>query len=121
MVVSKVASLAQLCGAVAAMSGASLVVAWRNGARSLAPGATGVVAILLGYLWLEGYLYWEVPPLSAVLLAVAPAGAWIGHLPWLQRLVAWQANLVRAAAVALPTLGALAVAVAASGYGQEYP
>ena len=121
LVVSKVASLGLLSGAVAAMAGASLVVTWWNGARSLAPGATAVVTILLGYLWLEGYLYGEVPALSAVLLAAAPTAAWIGNLPWVRRLADWQAVSVRAAAVTLPTLIAVALAVAASGFGEEYP
>ncbi len=121
LVVSKVASLGQLSGAVAAMAGASLVVTWWNGARSLAPGATAVVTILLGYLWLEGYLYGEVPALSAVLLAAAPTAAWIGNLPRVRRLADWQAVSVRAAAVTLPTLIAVALAVAASGFGEEYP
>ena len=119
LLVSKTASLAQLCGAVAAMTGVSMLVAWRIPAMSLVPGATAVVAMLFGCLWLEGYLYAEVPGVSAVLLAAAPAGLWIGQMPWLRGMGAWRAVLVRGAAVLVPTLIALAVAVAASGYGQQ--
>ncbi len=97
--VSGSALLAQRCGVIAAMLGACLVIGWWCPVMSLARGAVPVVAVVVGGLWISGYLYAEVPPWSAILLAVAPSAAWVGHLRRLRRLAGWQVAVVRFAAV----------------------
>ena len=65
----------------------------------LARGAVPVVAVVAAGLWIGGYLYAEVPPWSAILLAVGPSAAWVGHLRPILRLAGWLVALVRFAAV----------------------
>ncbi|MHC4977983.1 MAG: hypothetical protein ACYTGT_03025 [Planctomycetota bacterium] len=120
LVVSKTAKLGQLCAALAAMAGAGLVVAWWNRRSSLGAGAAGVAAVLLGYLWLEGYLYAELPVASAILLAAAPSAAWVAALPAVRKLAPWQVACVLAAAVLMPTAAALVIAVVAGTGGDYY-
>jgi len=119
LVVSRTAKLGQLCAALAAMAGAALVVAWWNRRSSLGPAAGGVGALLLGYLWIEGHLYAELPATSAILLAAAPSAAWAGALPAVRKLAPWQVACAQAAAVLIPTAAALVIAVMA-GMGESH-
>jgi hypothetical protein len=120
LVVSRTAKLGQLCAALAAMAGAALAVAWWKRRTSLGPAAAGVGALLLGYLWIEGHLYAELPVASALLLAAAPSAAWIGALPAVRKLAPWQVVCVQAAAALIPTAAALVIAVAAGMGGGYY-
>ncbi|MHC4217097.1 MAG: hypothetical protein ACYSU7_01445 [Planctomycetota bacterium] len=119
LVLSRTAKLSQLCAALAAMAGAGLVIAWCKRGSSLGAGAAGVAALLMGYLWIEGWLYAELPAASAVLLAAAPSAAWIWRLTALRRLAPWQVVCVQAGAVLLPAAAGVAIAVIA-GANDEY-
>lgn len=55
------------------VGGTGPTISWDN-------AAVGVVVMVLGGLLTVGLFYGEVPPLSALLLAVAPAGAWADRL-----------------------------------------
>jgi len=114
LLLSGSAMLGQLGGVLTAALGASLVIAWWNPTLSLAHGATSVVAILLAGLWMSGYFYAEVPVVSALLLVVSPATAWIGQVEAIQRLGGWKVALIRAAAVCIPVAVAVAIPLVAS-------
>ncbi len=114
LLVSGSALLGQLCGALTAVIGASLVVAWRAPTFSLSRGAPPVVSVLLGGLWLNGYFYAEAPLTSLLLMALSPTAVWVGQTERVQRLAPWQANLVRVGAVLIPAALAVIVAVQAS-------
>jgi len=114
LLLSGSAMLGQLGGVLTAALGASLVIAWWNPKLSLAHGATSVVAILLAGLWMSGYFYAEVPVVSALLLVVSPATAWIGQVEAIQRLGGWKVALIRAAVVCIPVAIAVAIPLVAS-------
>jgi hypothetical protein len=78
-----------------------------------------VAALLLGYLWIEGHLYAELPAASAILLAAAPSAAWLGSLTAVRKLAPWQIVCAQAAAVLIPTAAALVIAIMA-GTGESY-
>jgi hypothetical protein len=113
LVLSRTAKLGQLVAALAAMAVAALVVAWWKRGSSLGAGAAGTTAVLLGYLWIEGHLYAELPASSAVLLAAAPSAAWLGALPAVRKLAPWQVVCAQATAVLIPTAAALVIAIMA--------
>ena len=69
-------SLGQLAGALAAVAGAALVLALRQPRPGLAGGGAFAAWLLIGGLLLAGVYAAELPPGSAVLLALAP------HAPW---------------------------------------
>ncbi len=71
------------------------------------PAASMGVAFLLVGLWLNGYFYAEVPAVSAILLTVSPAMAWVGRR---------KSASVQIALVALPVVIAIGIAVALSGF-----
>ena len=78
-------------------------------------GASPVVALLFAGIWMNGYFFEEVPAVSAILLAISLAFAHVGRIEGIQRLSARHANFVQIAAVALPVLIAIGVAIARSG------
>jgi hypothetical protein len=122
LVASRTAKLSQLCAAIAAMAGAALVLAWWKRRLSLGAAGAGVAALLLGYLWMQGYLYAEMPMASALLLAAAPSAAWVGRLAVVRKLPPWLGVCVQAAAVLVPAGAALGVALAAAaGTDTGYP
>jgi hypothetical protein len=94
-------------GLLAALA-ACLVVACWNPQVSLARGASAVLMVLLPGLWLLGYFYADVPLACILLLALGALAAWVGQLPWIARMVPWQAMLLRAAATCLPVACAVA-------------
>lgn len=104
------ALLAELTVVVLASLTAGVVVGWWCPAVSLGRGGAALVAVLLPGIWLIGYFYADMPAASAVLLAVAPSGAWLGQLGVLRRLAPWQARLFPIAAAVVPV--ALAVGLA---------
>ncbi|MHC4341446.1 MAG: hypothetical protein ACYSX0_14690 [Planctomycetota bacterium] len=113
-------SLAQQAGALAACFGAAWVLAlWKSPKVSLS-GAVPVAMVAWSGLLL-GARYYAYPGLAllpTLLLAVAPAAAWAGELPWLRDRPAWIGMAVRLAAVALPV--AIAVATAAAAPADPY-
>jgi hypothetical protein len=104
------AVLAQIGAALAAILGASLLVAWRATRFSLSRGAIPVVMILLGPIWLIGYFYSELPGSCAMLLGSALPLAWLVGLAARWRLSPWKVALCQVLAVLLLTTVAVAFA-----------
>ena len=78
-------------------------------------GASPIVALVLSGIWLNGYFYEEVPAVSAILLAMALFLAPVGRIEKVQQLGAWRSTFVQIAAIALPVVIAIGIAVARSG------
>lgn len=78
-------------------------------------GASPVVALLLAGIWMNGYFYGEVPAASAILLVISLCIVPIGRLASIQNLGARRSMLVQVAAVALPVIIAIGIAVVRSG------
>ena len=81
----------------------------------LPPGASPLVALVLAGIWMNGYFYEEVPAVSAILLAISLFLAPIGRIEAIQRLGARRSALVQIAAIAMPVVIAIGIAVARSG------
>lgn len=79
------------------------------------PGASPVVALLLAGIWMNGYFFEEVPTASAILLLISLLFVHIGRIAAIQRLGVRRSALVQIAAIALPVLIAIGVAIAHSG------
>lgn len=78
-------------------------------------GASPVVALLLAGIWMNGYFFEEVPAASAILLAISLFFAPVGRIKGVQRLGARRSTLLQIAAIALPVLIAIGIAIARSG------
>ena len=79
------------------------------------PGVSPVVTLVLAGIWMNGYFYEEVPAASAILLAMALFLASVGRIEKVQQLGARRSTLVQIAAIALPVVIAIGIAVARSG------
>ena len=77
-------------------------------------GCAGAFAPVAAGLWLNGLFYAELPKVSAALLALAPAAAWIGRVGPARRLGPRGLALVCAAATLVPAAIAVGIAFAAS-------
>lgn len=80
------------------------------------PGASPVLTLLLIGIWMNGYYFAEMPAASAVLLGIALLLAQIGRIETVQTLGARRAMFVQIAAVALPVVVAIGIAVVRSGF-----
>lgn len=110
--------LSRLCGALSAALAAAALVAWRRPGVSLAGGGVSVVAVLFASLLICGYFYVQASATSVILLALAPAVAWVGQVPGVRRITPWKIAIVRIAAVLVP-VGA-AVTIAWCGWDDPY-
>lgn len=79
------------------------------------PGVSPVAALLLAGIWMNGYFYEEVPAVSAILLAISLFLTPVGQIEVIQRLGARHSKIVQIAAIALPVVIAIGIAVARSG------
>ena len=79
------------------------------------PSVSPVVALLLAGIWMNGYFYEEVPAVSAILLAVSLLLAQVGQIEAIRRRGTRQSALIQIAAIALPVVIAIGIAVARSG------
>lgn len=77
--------------------------------------ASAVIAIALAGIWMNGYFYEEVPVASAILLFLSLFLTPIGQIAAVQRLGARRSAFVQVAAIALPVVTAIGIAVARSG------
>lgn len=111
--------LAQHSGILVALFAVSWIITlalWRNGNRQIFPsGASPVVALLLAGIWMNGYFYEEVPAVSAILLTISLFLAPVGRIEAIQRFGKRRSTVVQIAAIALPVVIAIGIAVARSG------
>ena len=83
--------------------------------RVFPPSASSVVVLLLAGIWMNGYFFEEVPTASAVLLLISLLFVHVGRIEAIQRLGVRRSALIQIAAIALPVLIAIGVAIARSG------
>lgn len=77
--------------------------------------ASAVIALALSGIWMNGYFYEEVPVMSAVLLLLSLFLTPVGRIGAIQRLGGRRSAFVQVAAIALPVLIAIGIALALSG------
>ena len=111
--------LAQHAGILVALFAASWIIPLilqRDRKRFVFPdGTSPVVALLLMGLWMNGYFFAEVPAASAILLLISLLFVHVGRIEAIQRLGMRRSACVQIAAIALPVLIAMGVALAHSG------
>jgi hypothetical protein len=109
LVVSGTMLIGHLAGALAAATGACIVLAGplRVETRSAVP----LLATLLVALWMNGILYAELPIGSAALLASAPLACWIADIVLANRLGALPMAIVRVGLAIVLAGAGVAVAV----------
>ena len=111
--------LAQHCGILVALFAASWILTLglqRDRKRFVFPrGASSVMTLLLIGIWMNGYFFAEVPAMSAILLGISPLLAQVGRTKAVQGLGGWRSTLAQIAAVALPVVIAIGIAVIRSG------
>ena len=119
--------LAQHGGIVVALFAAgwilTLVVKDNSNPFVFPPGASAIVTLLLVGLWMNGYFFADMPAASTLLLAISPLFARIGNIKAVQGLQGRRSTLVQIAAIALPVVVAMAIAIAYSGFfggGNDY-
>jgi hypothetical protein len=83
--------------------------------QAFPPGVSPVVTLLLAGIWMNGYFYEEVPAASAILLAVSLFLTRVGQIETIRRLGTRRSALIQIAAIALPVVIAIGIAVARSG------
>lgn len=124
LAVSGTLRLAQHGGILVALFAASWIITLllqrRSSDWSLFPlGASPVVALLFAGIWMNGYFYEEVPTASAILLLIALlfgyVGGYVERIAAFQRLDARRSTLIQIAAIALPVVIAIGIAIARSG------
>ena len=120
LAVSGTLRLAQHGGILVAIFAASCIITFagqRSGNKwNVFPSSVSpVVALVLAGIWMNGYFYEEVPAGSAILLAIALFLAPVGRMEKVQQLGARRSTFVQIAAIALPVVIAISIAVARSG------
>ena len=73
------------------------------------------MTLLLAGIWMNGYFFEEVPMASAILLLISLLFVHVGRIEVIQRLGTRRSALVQIAAVALPVVIAIGIAIARSG------
>ncbi|MDD9975227.1 MAG: hypothetical protein OXU27_14530, partial [Candidatus Poribacteria bacterium] len=111
--------LAQHAGILVALFATSWIIALilhRNDKPfTFSPSASAVITLLLVGIWMNGYFFAEVPAVIAVLLAISLFLAPVGQIEAIQKLGARHSKIVQIAAIALPVVIAIGIAVARSG------
>jgi hypothetical protein len=77
-------------------------------------GAVPIILVVLTALVLNGHVYADVPTSSALVLAAAPAAAWLARLGPVRRGAPWVAALVAVGATLVPIAVAVGLALAAA-------
>ncbi len=104
------AKFAQVGGALTSVLSACWVISLRRPSFSLAPGGIDVVMVILWGLWLGIYFLAEIPAASALLLAVAPFGAWLIRPPPREKHKLWQNCWLGVLATTVAVLAAILIA-----------
>lgn len=79
------------------------------------PNAVPIVTLLLAGIWMNGYFFEEVPTASAILLLISLLFVHVGRIGAIQRLGGRRSALAQIAAIALPVVIAIGIAIARSG------
>ena len=112
--------LAQHCGIFVALFAASWMLTLglqRDRKRFVFPrSASPVATLLLIGIWINGYFFAEVPAVSATLLVISPLLAQVGRITAVQALGARRSMLIQIAAIALPVVIAVCIALIRSGF-----
>ena len=82
----------------------------------LPPSGSAVVTLLLVGLWMNGYFFADVPAASAILLVISPLIAQVKRIEAIQNLGGQRSMLVQIAAIGLPVVIAIGIAVIRSGF-----
>jgi hypothetical protein len=90
------------------------VISWFTPSLSFQRGATPVVVTVVGTLLLAGHVYSSTPVWSALLLAIAPMGAWVGRIGPARRLRPWLSVVIGLIAVVAFVAGAIGLALVVS-------
>lgn len=101
----------------AALGPVAILAIWRP-ERAGGRGWLAVVVVALAALTLGGLFYADLPTTSAVLLALAPLALAIDRLGPVRRRPTWAIVLLRVAAVLVPVVAALAIALVTSAGGE---
>ena len=104
--------LGQLAGALAAVFGAAVILAWWAPGLSLASGTLTVFVPVYAGLLIQAYFYSELPVWSAILLYLAPFALWFGERRRVYYMTPRKAALVRLLIIGAP----LGIAVAIAWY-----
>lgn len=115
LMLGRSASISQLCGSVTVMTIVSAIVGWQQHNFTLAKGAAAVLTVLLFGFWLNGVFYAYLPMVTAVLLMLSPMVGWLGQMPPMRRLPAWQSVFVQILAALLLVVVANIIAVRLMG------
>ena len=113
--------LAQHSGVLVALFAAGWVIALVSQRRSdsdwnvFSSSASPVVTLLLAGIWMNGYFFEEVPTASAILLLISLLFVYVGRIEAIQRLGVRRSALIQIAAIALPVVIAIGIAIARSG------
>ena len=83
--------------------------------QAFSSSASPVVTLLLAGIWMNGYFFEEVPTASAILLLISLLFVHVGRIRAIQRLGGRRSALAQIAAVALPVVIAIGIAIARSG------
>ncbi len=112
--------LAQHGGILVALLAASWIITLvlqRDRKRFVFPrGASPILTLLLIGIWMNGYFFAEVPAMSAILLVISPLLTQVGRIEAIQELGVRRSTLVQIAAIALPVVIAIGIAVIRSGF-----
>ena len=92
------------------------LVLQREGKWKVFPSsASPVVTLLFAGIWMNGYFFEEVPTASAILLLISLLFVHVRRIEAMQRLGARRSMFVQIAAIALPVIIAIGIAIAQSG------
>lgn len=119
LLLSGSASLGQLGGGLSAVVGASLILGVFYNRCFMTKTAVTVWVVLYATLVISGYFYADVPLLSALFLAVAPATVLALKRKETSVMKSWQAHMIPVAGAVLPIVLAL-IPVFANWPSQDY-
>lgn len=104
-------SYGQLAAIGPAALAAGLFVTLRGARQAASEESAAAFVLLTGGLLACGRLYAEVKLLDAVLLAAAPLGLWVAHVPGVRSLAAWKRGLVTVVVSVAPAAVAATLSV----------
>jgi hypothetical protein len=108
--VAAVLSGSAVVGFLSLALASALGAAWLVAPRAPSGGSVTTAAAVLAALVLVGFEYASLPAASALLIAAAPAAAWLTRPGPVRRLNPWARGVIEAVAVLVPIGVAVAIA-----------